>query len=436
VGRSGRSGRGRRLISLTIAVAALVVSTATPSLAANSPPETSVTSPVYGAAFLPGADVPFVGTAADDIGVNQVRVSLQNAVTKQWWHANGTWGATEWHVASLARPGNPTTGWNWTWPNATEGSFVLHAQARDTNGVRDLSHATRKIVVTPAAETKYLTLSFGRTQWVTARQCAVMPNTVTLGEVADEMTLRGLTGTGNVVMNRASETSTQACMTYGLMSTWAQIAGLRDTHGWSFVSAGQAYRDMTSLTTEQQIDESCDSLADLEAHGHPHGWGLFAYPNNKKSFGIQSSIVSTCFSYGRGYDYRNNEVGAMVSPWFQRTYSVNGGACNATGLWCSSLANTGAKYIYRSRESLASLMQPGAGEWSVVQMYRFVEGAQTSPSFKWDCTDPDPNKHWVSNSELYCIDDFLWALEQIPDDVVVTNPATVAEAWGRGNPNT
>jgi hypothetical protein len=421
-------------VSLVAAVM-VVATSASAARAANAAPETTVTSPEHGAAFLPGSSVPFVGTAADDVGVDQVRVALQDATTKLWWHTNGTWGATEWHDAVLTRPGMTTTAWNWTWPVATEGSFVLHAQARDTNGLSDLTHATRKIVVSPAANTKYLTLAFGRTQWVTARRCVAMANTVTLGKVAADMATRGLTGTGNVVMDRASETSTPACMTYGLMATWSQIAGLRDTRGWDFVSAGASYRDMTSLTEQQQIDESCGSLADLEAHGHTRGWGLFAYPNNKKAFAIQSSVVSNCFAYGRAYDYRFNQIGSMVSPWFQRTTSVNGGACNATDLWCSSLANTGARYIYRSRESLAALMQPGPGEWSVVQMYRFVTGAATTPSFRWDCTSPDPNLHWVSNSELYCYQDFLWALDQIPGDVVVTDPATVAEAWGRGNPN-
>lgn len=430
---SARTGRSRRLGSLMVAAAAVVV-TAAPALAANAPPDTTVTTPLYGAAFLPGADVPYVGTASDDIGVNQVRVALQDAATKLWWHTNGTWGAMEWQIASLTHPGSRNTGWSWTWPNAVEGAFVLHAQARDTNGLRDLTHATRKIVVSPAAETRYLTLSFGRTQWVTARQCVPMSGTVTLGQAAADMTARGLTGTGNVVIDRAGETD-PACMTYGLMATWPQIADLRDNHGWSFVSAGEGYRDMTQLTQSEQIAESCGSLNDLEAHGHTRGWGMFAYPNNKKSSAIQTSVVSTCFAYGRAYDYRFNDLGGMAAPWFQRTFSVNGGACNLVGAWCYSMANTGATYRYRTRESLADIMQPGPGQWSVVQMYRFVTGAHTSSTFDWDCTNKDPNLHWVSNAELYCYDDFLWALDQIPGDVVVTDPATVAQAWGRGNPN-
>ena len=431
--------RGRSGVALASAVAVLLT-LAQPALAANGPPETAVASPAYGAAYLPSASVDFTGTASDDAGVAQVRVGVQNAVTKLWWHANGTWGTLQWQTTTLARPGRPTTAWSWQWPGGPEGTFVLHAQARDTDGAYDVSHATRRIMVSPAAGTRYLTLAFGRTQWVTARQCVPMGDTVTLGQVADDMTAlgvetgRSLTGTGNVVINRAGETD-QACMTYGLMATWPQIAQLRDDHGWSFVSAGAGYRNMTQLSPEQQEAESCGSLEALEAHGHTHGWGMFAYPNNRKSTTIQANVVSTCFAYGRAYDYRFNGIGVMAAPWFQRTFSVNGGWCNAAGAPCASATSTGAKYPYRTRESLAALMQPGAGEWSVVQMYRFVSGAHASPTFSWDCSSPDPDLHWVSNSELYCYDDFLWALQQIPADVVVTDPATVAQAWGRGNPN-
>jgi len=422
--------------------AAAALAVAQPALAANAPPETAVTSPTYGAAYLPGGEVVFTGTASDDLGVAAVRVGLQSSATKLWWHGNGTWGAVRWYSATLTRPGRATTAWSWRWPGGATGAYVLHAQARDGNGVYDGSHATRRVAVSPAAETRYLTLAFGRAQWVTARRCDPMEDSVPLGRVAQDMTELGaasgrtLAGTGNVVIDRASETDVPACMTYGLMATWEQIADLRDTHGWTFVSAGDAYRDMTDLSADEQLEESCGSLASLEAHGHPRGWGMFAYPNNRRTTAIQSSVVSTCFAYGRAYDnYRFNALGRMVEPWFQRTFSVNGGACTALGAWCSSLEETGANHYYRSPESLASLMMPAAGEWSVVQMYRFVRGAQSSSTFSWDCTSPDPDLHWVSNSELYCYDDFLWALQQIPSDVVVTDPATVAEAWGRGNPN-
>jgi hypothetical protein len=271
---------------------------------------------------------------------------------------------------------------------------------------------------------------------VSARNCVPLPGTVTLGQVADQLAARGFPGTGNVVIDRESDTSTPMCFTYGLGTTWSQLATLRDTDGWTFISAGQSYRDMTTLTTQQQIDESCGSLAALEAHGDDRGWGMFAYPDNKRTGTIQQDVVSTCFSYGRLYDFRFNDIGEMAPPWFQRTTSVNGGSCNVKDAACPyDPASIGANHHYRTPDSLAALMQPGPGQWSVVQMYRFVTGAQDTPTFGWDCTNADPKMHWTSNAELYCLDDYLAAIEQIPPDVVVTDPATVAEAWGRGNPN-
>src|SRR4029453_9401716 len=40
-----------------------------------------------------------------------------------------------------------------------------------------------------------------------------------------------------------------------------------------------------------------------------------------------------------------------------------------------------------------------------------------------------PRDHWTSRAELYCWDDFRWALDLIGSDVIVTDPRTVADAW-------
>lgn len=401
---------------------------------ATGEPQTTISAPAAGSAYLPGSAVVFRGGATDDVGVSQVRLSLQDTTTTLWFRSDGTWGARQWRSASLESPGAPSTSWAWTWQASLEGRFVLHAQAKDAIQY-DSSEATLRVVVSAAAETRFLTLAFGRTQWVTAHSCRPLAGAVTLGHVADELAARDLVGTGNVVIDRESATSSPRCFSYGLGTTWEQLASLRDTFGWNFISAGQSYRDMTTLTTQQQIDESCGSLAALQAHGHDRGWGLFAYPNNRRTSTIQKNVVSTCFSYGRVYDFRFNRIGSMGPPWFQRTTSVNGGSCNVVGAWCYDPASVGANHHYRTPASLAALMQPGPGRWSVVQMYRFVDGAQDTSIFDWDCTDPDPAMHWTSSSEIYCLNDYLWALDQIPTDVLVTDPATVAEAWGRGNPN-
>ena len=67
-----------------------------------------------------------------------------------------------------------------------------------------------------------------------------------------------------------------------------------------------------------------------------------------------------------------------------------------------------------------------------MQAYRFVTGVRTGPASQWDCTSTDPAQHWTSRAELYCWDDFRWALDQIGDDVIVTDSRTVADAWVGG----
>jgi len=113
----------------------------------------------------------------------------------------------------------------------------------------------------------YLTISFGRTQWVSAANCAPIANAVPLDRVAADMASRGMTGTGNVITDRTRETGFLCVGYYMLEPGWDRLAMLRDTYGWSFVSASKSYADITTLSPSQQRAESCDTLATFEAHG-------------------------------------------------------------------------------------------------------------------------------------------------------------------------
>lgn len=293
-----------------------------------------------------------------------------------------------------------------------------------------------------AANPGYLTLSFGRTQWVTTKNCVRLPNTVDLGKVASEFRARGLVGTGNVVTGRTPETGFTCFNGYALHPGWDRLATLRDGSGWTFVSASRTYANIASLTPAQQWDESCGSLQAFEDHGHMRAWGLFAYPNDSYSVAAQTDVVSTCFAYGRTYDdslplgTKNENVrSAMAAPWFQRTSSLFGGSCNDPSLACYSAA-----YVrrYGSVTDLRRLVQVGADRWFNLQAYRFVTGARGTlgaSGMNWDCTSPDWRAHWASASELYCWVDYKRILNAIPAGVVVTDPATVAEAWGRIPPS-
>lgn len=276
----------------------------------------------------------------------------------------------------------------------------------------------------------YLTLSFGRMQWVTTdKYCNALPNTVDMAQVAQEFQGRGLIGTGSVIVSRTAEDAYTCWGQYTKHPSWSQLQGLQNNYGWRFFSGGLRYRNMTTLSASEQSSESCGSLQTFTDHGLVGAEGLFAYPNNKWTSAIQADVVSKCFDYGRTYQGGRNFRNSMAAPWFQRTVSVNGGKCNNTALPCYNLTTTPRRY--RSPSDLASLMNVANDQWVVIQMYRFVVGSFTGKTFSWDCTSTDWRNHWTSNAELYCWDDYLYALDRIPAGVVPTDPASVAAAWGR-----
>jgi hypothetical protein len=269
-----------------------------------------------------------------------------------------------------------------------------------------------------------------------------LPNTIDLGQVAAELDARGLAGTGNVVTGRTPETGFTCFNGYVLHPGWDRLATLRDGSGWTFVSASRSYANIANLTPAQQWDESCGTLQTFEDHGHTRAWGLFAYPNDSYSVSAQTDVVSTCFAYGRTYDdslplgTKNLNIRSqMAAPWFQRTSSLFGGSCNDPALPCYS-----AGYVrrYGSVTDLRRLVQVGADRWFNLQAYRFVTGARGTlgaSGMNWDCRSPDWRAHWASASELYCWVDYRRILNAIPASVVVSDPASVAEAWGRIPPS-
>jgi hypothetical protein len=137
-------------------------------------------------------------------------------------------------------------------------------------------------------------------------------------------------------------------------------------------------------------------------------------------------MVASCYAYGRRYGSGLNTRSRMRAPWYQSTLSVNGGNCNTPSLRCYTYA---APRRYASpitlRDRIASLR---ADQWFVMQHYRFVTG---SMSGQWDCSAADWRRHWTASPEEYCWNDYLSVLDRIPASVVVTDPASVAVAWGR-----
>lgn len=289
------------------------------------------------------------------------------------------------------------------------------------------SATTEHVAAAVAGPSGFFTIQFGRTQFVsTDKLCKELPNSVNLLRVASLMKDRGKAGVGNVVLSRHG-VSRSCFLNYVQQPSWNDLTQLRTQYGWTMVSAGMDYQNMTGLTPDQQRAESCGSIGALARRGHTRAWGLFAYPNNRSSETIQRQVVSKCFAFGRKYGLTGTvKADATTFPNWQQTISVNGGRCADTTLACS----TGTERTYLTPDKLVPLTKPLSGTWTTMQWYRFVTGTSSLGTFaKWNCTGP-ASSHWTSDAELYCISDFLRVIDAIPSTVSVTDPATVAERWG------
>ena len=149
----------------------------------------------------------------------------------------------------------------------------------------------------------YITIMWGRTNWQAANGagCAVTTGTRTLEQNAQDLNARGLCGVGGVVVSRTDETNRTCFANYVIKPSWDDLAMLRDTYNWKFISQDMNYSNMTVVTTNaQRYNESGATLPILESHGHTRAWGAFNYANNKQDLAAQN-IVTQYFSFGRKY---------------------------------------------------------------------------------------------------------------------------------------
>jgi hypothetical protein len=82
------------------------------------------------------APVAMTGGATDNVGVDAVRISIQDTKTKLWLTADGTWGAFANLAATLENRGAPSTTWafSFTPPPGGSGDYGVQAVAVDTSG--------------------------------------------------------------------------------------------------------------------------------------------------------------------------------------------------------------------------------------------------------------------------------------------------------------
>lgn len=283
----------------------------------------------------------------------------------------------------------------------------------------------------------FLSVILGRTLYAKGDGCQIPAGELTVNQIVPALDAMRIAVTAVVVPSRIPDKGVN-CVYGDLYPSWQDLGSLRDKDGLTAVSGSLSYNDLPSLTPAQQSQDSCGTLSTFVAHGDYRAWGLFAYPNNQYSTEVQTAVVQNCFAFGRTYsttaktapNLLTNYQSTMAAPWLQTTVDVGGGLCNDFSLPCHKPTGSGVGR-YMSPSTLASLTNVAAGQWTALQVYAFVTGTNTTGNLQWDCSSPNWQEHWTSVFELYCWNDFVSAMSQIPSSVVVTDPATVAEAWGR-----
>lgn len=266
---------------------------------------------------------------------------------------------------------------------------------------------------TRAATAPYLTLFADRAQLAEA-DCTTktaLPGTVPLGQVIQDMDSRGLVGTFGVVTKFINET-THRCANPALYPSWNDLQAWHQQYGWEATSNGKTKLVLTTATDQQLQDETCGSLPLFTQHGFQRAWGLFSYPNDQFNAHTQQTVLS-CFSFGR--DYANAVNVQPGSNGYAYVKQLRGGD--------SATFNGPGPQRYSPPSEINPYTHPRAGQWRVVQFYRFVTGSQPG---QWDCTGAE---HWTWKTETYCYSDWLAILDQIT--INTTDPASVAAAWGR-----
>lgn len=396
--------------------------------------------------------------------IDKVKITIRDRDTDQYLQSDGVSFGPERNVffANLGsfsyNSGTWTQNWSWTpSPKLPTGEYTVAAIAQDLAGNTEdsLANPEAEFAVGTATGTSYLTLLLGRAQMQqfgdsTCSTSITSPtgSLLTLTQVASRLKsrTRPLAAVGSVTPNRTNESLQRLCVSGISYPNWSDLNSLRDNFGWKFISTGQAYTDLSSATFPY-VDhdpnpdvivpslnaEICGSLNAFSSHGHNSASGLFAFPDNNFPAGTPNAS-SSCFSFGRNYQFGFNVRTKAAYPWLAKASSINGGYCNISTLSCykNVPGDSPSTKRYEDPNVVARLMTSRAGLWSIVQTYRFVTGSKTSGvGPNWSCTDSDWKKHWTSQTELYCWNDYESALNSIPGGTIVTDPKTVGDSWGR-----
>jgi hypothetical protein len=281
---------------------------------------------------------------------------------------------------------------------------------------------------TTASTGPFVTLLFSRTEEGTARNCVPNNGGVRLtDDLAPWLAGLGLVATGTV--NTLATTDTVGCTHYGetTTSSWSDLQTLAG-YGWMFTPHYYYSATKTaSLTAAQKQQATCGQATTLKNHSLPGGNGMISYPglqqNTTAIADLQKTYGASCFGWGRHYGKTPTpESAASTAPYWQSTLALKGGP------------GTGSKTYTDPASVISQISALQTGEWLTLQIYVLVRDVSPAgDTITWDCNAPE---HRSSDVERYCDKDFRQIAQYLSEqqalgNLTVTDPATVAAAWGR-----
>lgn len=428
---------------LTTALAA-VAATTVPALAAAGAKAT-ILAPTDGSTVT-GTSVTVRGGYSAEASVREVRVALcklnaSDLCTAYLSNVDGTFVTSYKSLAATLSPNSQIAGsYTITGSNLDPGRYRAAAFVVTSDNPKSApttSTFTLQKDTTPPPTNGFITIAFGRSNWSVAAggDCAIVPaGARTLEQNLQDLQSRGLQAQGGVILNRTDPTIRTCYQQQVLQPTWTDLTRMRESYGFTAVSQGMNYADMTKMTTDaQRFTESGATLPILNSKGFTRAWGMFNYPNNKMDADA-NRVVTKSFAFGRVYGTTVNTRAAVLTyPYLVKTVSVMGGRCNNKNLACYTMSvKNNQRTAPPSR--LARILNPKANEWGVVQFYRVVEGSYGVMGGKdvaWDCTSTDWRNRWTSHPEIYCRNSFLEAIDGRSASATNADAAQVAVAWGR-----
>jgi hypothetical protein len=99
----------------------------------STAPTLDVTAPAQRNATHPLPTVTIAGDVADEVGVTEVKIAIQDTATKKWWNGSG-WGGFVNLNATVAAPGTAATTWSFDFTPPGPGRYGYQAFATDGTG--------------------------------------------------------------------------------------------------------------------------------------------------------------------------------------------------------------------------------------------------------------------------------------------------------------